>query len=228
MEWFFNLLHIHRTCEAKETIMQQFFSYLPKTLAIAAISIALSCNNSDQSDDNDGQGDVTTNHDVKGDTSMIDTTRTATSGQGNDVETAMTDPGFVSKNIKDNLMEIHMSKMGRDKGTDEQLKKNATQMVADHTQMLSELKAAAQKKGFPASEQPVDMSAMPTLSDKSGREFDMIWVGQMRTMHEAKVQELQNFINTTQDADLKALATKAIGKIKMHRDSLNKIKSGAQ
>lgn len=205
--------------------MKKFFSFLPKLSVIAFLSVAVGCNSAD---DNDGQGDISTNHNVKGDSSMTDTTRTATSGQGNDVESAMSVPGFIKKNIKDNMIEIHMSKMGRDKGTDGELKKVATQLVADHTQMLNDLKAMATKKGVPGAEQPVDMSSMPTLSDVSGRQFDMIWVGQMRTMHESKIEELQNFINNTEDADLKALANKALPKIKMHRDNLAKLKSGAQ
>jgi predicted outer membrane protein len=48
----------------------------------------------------------------------------------------------------------------------------------------------------------------------------------MLAMHEAKMAELQSFLNTTQDADLKALANKALPKIKMHRDQLTRI-SGA-
>jgi putative membrane protein len=213
--------------KAKNTYMKKFFFSLPRLLAVASLSFALSCNSSDQSDDNDGQGDITTNHNIKGDSSMTDTTRTATSGQGNDVTSAMSDTGFISKNIMDNMMEVQLSKVGRDKGADAQVKKIATQMVTDHTQMLNDLKAIAPKKGVSTNAgHTMDMASMPALGNASGKEFDKMWTSQMLTMHETKLAELQNFINTTTDPDLKALATKAMPKIQKHRDVLATI-SGA-
>jgi putative membrane protein len=198
----------------------------PKFILLASLVVATSCNSSDQADDNDGQGDISTNHNVKGDSSMTDTTRTATSGMGNDVSTSMSDTGFVSKNIMDNMMEVQMSKMGQSKGTDAQVKKAASLMVTDHTQMLADLKALATKKGMSNHDgHNMDMSSMPSLPGQ-GREFDKMWTSQMLAMHEAKMAELQSFLNTTQDADLKALANKALPKIKMHRDQLTTI-SGA-
>jgi predicted outer membrane protein len=74
----------------------------------------------------------------------------------------------------------------------------------------------------------MDMSSMPALGNASGREFDKLWTSQMLTMHESKLVELQSFVNTTQDADLKALATKAMPKIKMHRDMLATISKAVQ
>jgi putative membrane protein len=209
--------------------MKKFLFSLPKMIAIASLSLAVSCNSSDQADDNDGQGDISTNHNVKGDSSMTDTTRTATSGMGNDITSAMSDTGFISKNIMDNMMEVQMSKVGRDKGTDAQVKKLAGQMVTDHTQMLNELKTIAPKKGASThASHTMDMTSMPALGNASGREFDKLWTAQMLTMHETKLAELQSFMNTTQDADLKALATKAMPKIKMHRDMLVTINRAVQ
>jgi putative membrane protein len=209
--------------------MKKLLLSLPKFLAIASLSFAVSCNSSDQADDNDGQGDISTNHNIKGDSSMTDTTRTATSGQGNDISATMSDTGFIGKNIMDNLMEVQMSKVGRDKGTDAQVKKIASQMITDHTQMLNDLKAIAPKKGASTHEgHTMDMSSMPALGNASGREFDKLWTSQMLTMHESKLVELQSFVNTTQDADLKALATKAMPKIKMHRDMLATISKAVQ
>ena len=209
--------------------MKKFFISLPKVLAIAGFTLAISCNSSDQSDDNDGQGDISTNHNVKGDSSMTDTTRTATSGQGNDVTAAMSDTGFISKNIMDNTMELQLSKVGRDKGTDGRVKKVANQMVTDHTQMLNELKAIATKKGASNSvAHTMDMTSMPALANASGKEFDKMWTTQMLTMHETKLAELQNFVNATQDPDLKALAIKAMPKIKSHRDILASINRAIQ
>lgn len=208
--------------------MRMFFSHLPKVLIIACLSLAISCNSS-QSDDNDGQGDISTNHNVKGDSSMTDTTRTATSGQGNDVSAALSDTGFISKNIMDNTMELQLSKAGRDKGTDGRVKKVANQMLTDHTQMLNEFKSLATKKGVSgANMHTMDMPEMPSLANTTGKEFDKLWTTQMLTMHETKLAELQNFLNTTRDPDLKALTIKAMPVIKNHRDVLAGINKAIQ
>jgi putative membrane protein len=200
--------------------MKSFFQTIT---FVALLHIGVGCNSSDQADDNDGQGDISTNHNVKGDSSMTDTTRTATSGMGNDVAAAMSDTGFISKNIMDNSMEIQLSKVGREKGTDERIKKIASQLVTDHTKMLNDLKALAPKKGVTPNTGAMGMTGMAALGNAQGKEFDKLWTSQMLTMHEAKLAELQNFVNTTSDADLKALAIAAMPKIKMHRDELSKI-----
>jgi putative membrane protein len=148
-----------------------------------------------------------------------------TSDSTNDANVAMTDNDFISKNITDNSMELELSRVGRDKGTDAQVKKAAQQMITDHTQMLVELKTLASKKQVTVPAANTKMSGMLGLPDAKGKEFDQAWASQMLTMHEAKIRELQNVLNQTQDADIKALATKALPKIKMHSDLLIKITS---
>jgi predicted outer membrane protein len=94
---------------------------------------------------------------------------------------------------------------------------------------LNDLKAIAPKKGASTSaSHTMDMTSMPALGNASGKEFDKMWTSQMLTMHETKLAELQNFINTTTDPDLKALATKAMGKIQIHRDQLATISRATQ
>jgi predicted outer membrane protein len=58
---------------------------------------------------------------------------------------SMSDTGFISKNIMDNMMEIQLSEMGRDRATNPQIKKLASQMIKDHTQMLADLRKAGRK-----------------------------------------------------------------------------------
>jgi hypothetical protein len=58
---------------------------------------------------------------------------------------AITDTAFIRKNITDNLMEIRMLEIGREKG-DKDLKKLAGQMLGDHFQILEDLKRTGRKK----------------------------------------------------------------------------------
>jgi len=71
-----------------------------------------------------------------------------------------------------------------------------------------------------------DMAAMQQLQNASGSEFNTLFVSQMLTMHEAKLSELQTAATTLTDPELKTLVTKAIPKIRMHRDTLAKMSKG--
>lgn len=143
-------------------------------------------------------------------------------GKTNDAMAAFTDTGFISKNIMDNMMEIKLAKSGQNKGTSAQVKRVAALMVKDHTTILNDLKKLAAKKGVSSKSDAHDESSM-TASIASGSDFDKTWASEMLTMHEAKIAELENFINLSADEDIKAAASRALPKIKMHRDMLMKI-----
>ena len=142
-------------------------------------------------------------------------------GKTNDDMAAFTDTGFISKNITDNIMEIKLAKLGQTKGTSAQVKRAAALMVNDHTIILNELKKLAAKKGISPKSY---MNTMPLSPDDiTGGDFDKTWASQMLTMHEAKIAELENTIQQSSDIDIKAAATKALPKIKLHRAILMKI-----
>jgi len=71
-----------------------------------------------------------------------------------------------------------------------------------------------------------NMAAMQALQNASGTEFNTLFVSQMLTMHEAKLAELQAASTSLTDPELKTLVTKAIPKIRMHRDMLSKMNKG--
>lgn len=139
----------------------------------------------------------------------------------NDDVAAFTDTGFISKNIMDNMMEIRLAKLGQTKGRSLQVKKTAALMVAEHTAMLNDLKKLAAKKGI---SQKSYMHSMPLPANiAAGSNFDKTWASEMLTMHEAKIAELENYLTLSTDKDIKAAATRALPKIKQHRDALLKI-----
>ena len=145
-------------------------------------------------------------------------------GNTNDDMAAMTDTGFINKNIMDNMMEIRLSKLGRDKATSAAVKKAATVMITDHNAILNDLKKLAAKKQAGSKENQMnDMHGMPPADISKGAEFNKKWASAMLTMHEAKIDELEKFMVTTHDADLKAAIGKALPKIRAHRALLAKI-----
>ena len=145
-------------------------------------------------------------------------------GNTNDDMAVMTDTGFINKNIMDNMMEIRLSKLGRDKATSAAVKKAATVMITDHTAILNDLKKLAGKKQAGSEENQMnDMHGMPPSDIPEGADFNKKWASAMLTMHEAKIDELEKFMVTTHDADLKAAIGKALPKIRAHRVLLAKI-----
>jgi putative membrane protein len=202
--------------------MKKLISYFPHLFIVATLTLAGACNSAQTHDDTDrtksenGKSDPNTP-----DTSMTDTTRLAKSGASTNNSAEKMDTGFVSKNIMDNMMEVQLAKMGRDKGTNKQLTKIANQIITDHTQMLNELKTvAAKKKVTVPANGPMDMPVMQSLSNAKGKNFDQAWKDEMLKMHEAKIEELQNAINQITDAEIKAVASNALPKVKLHRDML--------
>lgn len=71
-----------------------------------------------------------------------------------------------------------------------------------------------------------DMATMRALQNASGEAFNTMFVSQMLAMHEAKLAELQTAAVTLLDPELKLLVTKAIPKIRMHRDMLLRMNKG--
>ena len=141
-------------------------------------------------------------------------------GNPHDGMSVMSDTAFLAKNIMDNRMEIRLSKLGQTKGTSAAVKKVAAMMVTDHTAILNDLiKLAARKRGMSV-DNTLEMT-MPSLPE--GKDFDQAWAGEMLTMHQAKITELEKFLTLAKDAELKAAVMRAIPKIKTHRDLLLKI-----
>lgn len=139
----------------------------------------------------------------------------------NDDNAVLTDTGFINKNIADNMMEIQLSKIGRDKGSGAEIKKIADQLISDHTSILNSLKKLAAIKKTGATDAP--MPNLPQANMKPSATFNQAWASQMLTMHVAKIAELESFITVTQDAAIKAVVTNALHKIRAHQQLLEKI-----
>ena len=138
----------------------------------------------------------------------------------------ISDTGFLSKNILDNQMEIKLSKIAQEKATDPATKKVAALILKDHAALLSEMEKLAATKTGNSSRSQGNRTDPPT-NFPEGKGFDAAWAGEMLTMHEAKIAEMENFLSLTKDPALKAAVMKALPKIKAHKELLLKI-PGAQ
>jgi predicted outer membrane protein len=141
----------------------------------------------------------------------------------NDKMAVMTDTGFISRNILDNMLEIQLAKLGRDTGTSGVVKKVAVLMITDHTAMLNDLKVLAKKHGITGVTDMPKSIELPPLQVQKGSDFNATWASAMLTMHSAKAAELEKFQAVTRDADIKTAIGRALPKITIHREMLSKI-----
>jgi putative membrane protein len=197
--------------------MKQLVKYFSRIVAFMWLIIA--CNANPNSSVN---GDSTMSTQNGGDTSAnaSDSMGVVKTPLSNDANVVINDEAFISKNIRDNEMELELATIGNDRLSTPALKKAAARMKKDHTQMLNDLKTLAAKKQVTVPTTNTAMSAIASLPNTAGKEFDIAWLNQMREMHQAKLTELENVLKQTHDADIKALATKAQPVIKKHIDML--------
>jgi len=142
-------------------------------------------------------------------------------GDPHDGMSVLSDTSFLAKNILDNRKEIQLAKLGQEKGTDPATKKVAAVMISDHTALLNDLEKLASAKSARSSKS--DAADMPAPDFPNGKEFDAAWAGQMLTMHDAKIAELERFLTLSKDPALKSVVLEALPKIKAHREMLSKI-----
>jgi len=138
---------------------------------------------------------------------------------------AVSDPLFAAAAASGGLAEVSLSEIGLRKATDPELKKFSQQMVADHTQMNGELTALAARKGIPLPRIP-DARAQfcaQSLAGLSGGEFDKCYAKAQCLAHKDAVATFEAEAERGVDPDMKALASKALPRIKEHLKEIEPI-----
>ena len=120
---------------------------------------------------------------------------------------------------------LNVSQIGIQRATDPELKRFSQQMVDDHSRMNQELvNLVAQKRiGIP---QTIDARAQfcaESLAGLTGPEFDKCYAKAQLVMHMDAVAAFEAEAMRGQDPDIKALAAKALPKIKEHLHQIKPI-----
>jgi putative membrane protein len=128
------------------------------------------------------------------------------------------DSAFLKEAAEGGLDEVKLGNLAQQRGAHERVKKFGQQMVEDHTQMNSELQALAARKNviLPSDISVREKASYKLLSDKSGDEFDKAYISSMVKDHQQDVAAFQKEAGAGVDADLKALASKALATLQEH------------
>ena len=131
---------------------------------------------------------------------------------------AVSDELFAAAAASGGLTELNISQIGLQRATDPELKRFSQQMVQEHTQLNSELMNAVAQKRI-AVPQTIDARAQfcaESLAGLSGEEFDKCYAKAQLVVHMDSVAMFEAEAQRGQDPQIKAVAARALPRIKEH------------
>ena len=135
---------------------------------------------------------------------------------------------FMTKSASSNMMAIEASKLAQQKATNPQVKEFANMMVNDHTALGKEMRELATSKNItmPDSMSNDHMDHVRELNEKTGADFDKAYMDRMVSVHENDVDRFEDVAedNNYDDAEVKAMASKTLPKIRQHHERAKQIK----
>lgn len=118
-----------------------------------------------------------------------------------------------------NMAEVEMGKMAQTKGTSDEVKRFAQQMIDDHSKALTEVQQLAQAKNvmLPGSLDAKHNAEAAKLNGMSGAAFDKAYMAKGGVQdHTMVLAKLKGISKKAKDADVKALADKMIPTVEQH------------
>jgi putative membrane protein len=146
---------------------------------------------------------------------------TDTTAAGGNVE-AYSDANAVAFIQTVNTGEVEAAALAKTKATDPQIKAFARQMEMDHTAMKKEVAETAQRLGLSTTATDEDVlenhqEDMRKLNEASaGNDFDDKYIDNQVSAHKNALDEIDEAIEKTQNAEFKALLQKARGAVDGH------------
>lgn len=135
------------------------------------------------------------------------------------------DKTFVKEALEGNVGEVQMGQLALQKSNDDQVKQFAQRMVDDHGKMQAQLKPVAEQMGVKVPEGPSkgQMKKMDKMKTLSGDAFDQAYIKDMVKDHKADASEFKQEAQSTQNAQLKQLATEGGQTIESHLQQIQQI-----
>ena len=127
------------------------------------------------------------------------------------------DRAFIRDAAEGGLAEVKMGELGQQKATSQDVKNLAKTLQDDHQKANDELTSIAKSKGI---ELPSGMgaheSAINSLENKQGQEFDRSFVKDTIRDHNQDISKFERAANDLDDPDLKAFAQKTVPVLRNH------------
>ena len=132
------------------------------------------------------------------------------------------DADFVVNTVESNYAEIKLAQLAKEKATDNKVKDMANMLEKDHTRILNELKAYANKHGIsvPLEENHDAEKDYSNLAEKNGGDFDKKWVDELENKHEKSINNFESRLDKTEDPELKDWITATLPGLRTHLEML--------
>jgi len=132
---------------------------------------------------------------------------------------------FVKMVAISDMFELESSNLAQQKA-DEESKKFASQMIADHTRTSGELKALAPKANaqLPTALDSTHQSKLDKLKNLNGEEFDNQYDAMQVDAHENAVSLFSRYADGGDNPELKAWAAKTLPHLKQHLEMAKALK----
>jgi predicted outer membrane protein len=136
------------------------------------------------------------------------------------------EPSFLYKAYQDGKAEILLANLALTQASNEQVKAFARQMITDHTAANAEIAQLAQQNNLalPVDISPEQLRNFVLLANKSGAEFDRDYMDINVQNHRKAVADATEQSQSATDADIKALAEKALPTLNAHLTKANDIR----
>jgi putative membrane protein len=152
--------------------------------------------------------------------------------EATDNEAAVVNPtdanGFATALAASDLFEIQSGKLAENRAVSAEVKAFGRQLVADHSQSSSQLKAAAAQATPAVTVMPAmdaeKQGMLDQLEAAKGADFDRLFIDQQTRAHQQALNLLQNYAGGGDQQPLRDFATKAGKVVEMHLDRLNGMK----
>jgi len=198
-------------------------------IALSAATLLVACKPKDNAtgDTTTAAGAVATGSD------SANKARTDSANTAANANNGWTDGQILAFASTANKGEIAEGKLAETKATNAKVKAFARQMVTDHTAMLSEGNSFAKKNNITPDSTKSDVQdlskdaqdEMKDLSSKAkGADWDKEFVDKEIDGHKKVLDKIQSFQNSTQNAQLKDMLTKAAQKVQQHLDKAQALK----
>ncbi len=133
------------------------------------------------------------------------------------------DADFVAEQVAANYAEIELAKLASQKSTSTDVKDVAKMLETEHSKTLKQLQDLAGQKAISIPTQPEE-GAVKKYEDlgkeEDAKDFNKEWAKEMVDAHEKKIEQYEDQLEKTEDADLKAWITQTLPNLRMHLDKL--------
>ena len=198
-------------------------------IALSAATLLVACKPKDNAtgDTTTAAGAVATGSDSANRARTDSANATANANKG------WTDGQILAFTATANKGEIAEGKLAETKATNAKVKAFARQLVTDHTAMLNEGTSFAKKNNITADSTKDDVqdlqkdanNEVQELNSKAkGTDWDKNFVDKEIDGHKKVLDKIHDFQNSTQNAQLKEMLTKAAQKVQAHLDKAQALK----